>query len=95
MRLLDKNERLLFMASFRSQMASLESHSVPKHHQDQLTSTDHSLRRHFSDEEPSLDHREYSSLDEVDLDELYYKNGPSIATDLIAPEEIDMTCVAS
>ena len=95
MRLLDKNERLLFMASFRNQMASLETHSVPKHHPDQLTSTDHSLRRHFSDEEPRLDQREYPCLDEADLDELYYKNGPSVATDLIAPEEIDVTCVAS
>jgi hypothetical protein len=94
LRLLDKNERPLFMTSFRDQMASLESHFVPKHYLDQLSSTDQSLRRHF-DVEPSLDQREIPWLDEVDLDELYYKNGLSVAADIIAPEEIDLTCVAS
>ena len=76
-------------------MASLESHPVPKHYPDRISSTDHSLRRDYSDEEPSLDQTESPWPDEVDLDELYYKSGPSIAPDLITPEEFDVKCVAS
>jgi hypothetical protein len=92
LRLLGKDDRPLFMTSFRNQMASLDD---PKHHPDRLSSTDLSLRHHFSDVEPGLDQRDIAWPDEVDLDELYYTNGVSVATDAIAPEDIDVTCVAS
>jgi hypothetical protein len=95
LRLLDKNERLLFATAFRNQMASLDSRFVPKHYPDQPSLTDHSLQRRFSDVEASLDQREFPWLDEVDLDELYYKNGVSVATDVFTPEETDVTCVGS
>jgi hypothetical protein len=80
------------MTSFRNQMASLDD---LKHYPDQLSSADRSLQHHFSDVEPSLDQREITWPDEVDLDELYYTNGVSVATENIAPEDIDVTYVAS
>ena len=95
LRLLDKNERLLFIASFRNQMAKLDGHFVPKHYPDQPSLTDHYLQRRFSEVESSLDQRETPWLDEVDLDELYYKNGLSVANDEFTPEETDVMCVGS
>ena len=95
LRLFDKDERQLFITSFRNQVAGLEDHLVPKHDPNQLSSTDHSLQRRLADVEPSLDQRENYWLDEVDVDELYQENGLSVATDMIAPEEVDETCVAS
>jgi len=88
LRLLDKNERLLIMTSFRNQMSSLESHSVPKHYPD-LSSTDHSLRRRSSDVEPKLVQREISWLDEVVLEEPDHEDGLSVTTGNLTPEEID------
>jgi len=86
LRLLDKNDRLLIMTSFRNQMSNLENHFVPKHYSDQLSSTDHSLRRHLPDAELNLAQREFSWLDEVDFDELY---GLSVTNDQLAPEGVD------
>jgi hypothetical protein len=95
LRLFDKDERQLFMTSFRNQMAGLEDHLIPKHDQNQLSSTDHSLQRRFADVEPSLDQRESYWPDEVDVDELYQENSLCVATDMIAPDEVDETCAAS
>ena len=95
LRLFEKDERQLFMTSFRKQMAGLKDQLIPKHDPNQLSSTGHSLQRRFADVEPSLDQRENYWLDEVDVDELYQENGLSVATDMITPEEIDETCVAS
>jgi hypothetical protein len=94
LRLFDKDERQLFMTSFRNQMAGLKDHRIPKHDPHQLSSTDLSLQRRFADVEPSLDQRENYWLDEVDVDELYQEHGTSVAADMIAPEEVDETCVA-
>jgi hypothetical protein len=77
-------------------MASLEDHHlIPKHEPNQFSPTDHYLQRRFAEVEPSLDQRENYWLDEVDIDELYQENGLSVAADMIAPEEVDETCVAS
>jgi hypothetical protein len=94
LRLFDKDERQLFVTSFRNQMAGLEDHLIPKHDPHQLSSTDLSLQRRFADVEPSLDQRENYWLDEADVDELYQENGTSVAADMIAPEEVDETYVA-
>ena len=94
LRLFDKDERQLFMTSFRNQMAGLEDH-IPKHDPNQLLSTDHSLQRRFADVEPSLDQRENYWPDDVDVNELYQENGLCVAAEMIAPEEVDETCVAS
>jgi hypothetical protein len=94
LRLFDKDERQLFMTSFRNQMAGLEDHIIPKHDPNQLSFTDLSLQRRFADVEPSLDQRENYWLDEVDVDELYQENGTCVAANLIAPEEVDETYVA-
>ncbi|KAI0280232.1 PIN domain-like protein [Russula aff. rugulosa BPL654] len=91
LRLFDKDERQLFMTSFRNQMAGLEDHLIPKHDPNQLSFTDLSLQRRFADVEPSLDQRENYWLDEVDVDELYQENGTCVAANLIAPEEVDET----
>jgi hypothetical protein len=95
LRLFDKDERQLFIKSFRNQTAGLEDHLIPRHDPNQLSSTDHPLQRRFVDVEPSLDQREIYWLDEVDVDELYQENGLSVAADMIPPEEFDETCVAS
>jgi len=95
LRLFDKDERQLFMTSFRKQMAGLEDHLIPKHEPNQFSPTDHYLQRRFAEVEPSLDQRENYWFDEVDIDELYQENGLSVAADMIAPEEVDETCVAS
>ena len=95
LRLFDKNERQLFITSFRNQMAGLEDHLIPKHDPNQLSPTEHSLQRHFADVEPSLDQMENYWLDEADVDELYQENGLFVAADMITPEEVDETCVAS
>jgi hypothetical protein len=95
LRLFDKDERQLFITSFRNQMAGLGDHLISKGDPDQLSSTDHSLQRRFADVEPCLDQNENYWLDEVDVDELYQENGLSVAADIIAPEEVDETCVAS
>jgi hypothetical protein len=95
LRLFDKDERQLFMTSFRNQMAGLEDHLIPKHDPNQLSSTDHSFQRRFADVEPSLDERENYWPDDVDVDELYRENSLSVAADMIAPEEVYETCVAS
>jgi hypothetical protein len=95
LRLFDKDERQLFITSFQKQMAGLEDHLIPKHDPNQLSSTDHSLQRRFADAEPSLDERENYWLDDVDVDEIYQENGLSVAADMIAPGEVDETCVAS
>ncbi|KAH9989660.1 hypothetical protein BJV77DRAFT_1069390 [Russula vinacea] len=71
-------------------MASLDGHFVPKHYPDQPSLTDHYLRRCFSEVEASLDQRETAWPDEVDLDELYDKNGLSVANDEFTPEETDV-----
>lgn len=93
LRLFDKDERQLFMTSFRKQMAGLEDHLIPKYGPNQLSSTDLSLQRRFAGVEPSLDQREIFWPDEADVDELYQEHGTSVAADMIAPEDIDETCV--
>jgi hypothetical protein len=93
LRLLDKDERQLFMTSFRNQIFGLGDHLIPKHDPNQLSSTDHALQRRFADVEPCLDQRENYWPDEVDVDELYQENGLSVAADMIAPEEVDETYV--
>ena len=93
LRLFDKNKRQHFLTSFRSQMAGLESHLIPKLDPNQLSSIDHSLQRHFADVEPSWDQRENYWPDEVDVDELYREDSLSVAADMIAPEEVSETCV--
>lgn len=94
LRLFDKDERQLFMTSFRNQMTGLEDNLIPKHDPNQLSHTNHSLQRRFADVEPSLDHRENYWLDEADVDEPYHENGLSVAADMIVPEEVDEMCVA-
>ena len=94
-RLLEKDERQLFITSLRNQMAGLEDHLILKHDPDQLLSADNSLQRRFADEEPSLDQTANYWSDEVDVDELYQGNSLSVATDMIKPKEVDETCVAS
>jgi flap endonuclease-1 len=95
LRLLDKDEHQFFMTSFRNQMAGLEDHPMPKHDPHQLSSTDRSLQRRFADVESFLDQKENYWADEVDVNELYQENGLSVAAEMIAPEEVDETCVAS
>jgi hypothetical protein len=86
LRLLDRNDRLLIMTSFRNQMTSLENQSVPKHYSDQLSSTDHSLQRHLPDPELNLAQREFPWLDEVDFDELHHEDRLSVTNDQSTPE---------
>lgn len=94
-RLLEKDERQLFMKSLRNQMAGSEDHIILKHDPHQLLSTDHSLQRRFADKEPSLDQTENYWPDEVDVDELYQENSLSVTADMTTPKKVDETCVAS
>jgi hypothetical protein len=89
LRLFDKDERLLIMTSFRSQMTSLDNQPVPKRYPDQLYSTDHSLRRHLRGAELKMTQRDFPWLDEVDFDELYHEDELSVTTDQITSEEVD------
>ncbi len=76
-------------------MAGLEDYFVPKHDPKQVSSTDHSLQRRFEGVVPSWDQKEIHWPDEMDLDEIYHENSLSVAADMIAPEGIDETYVAS
>jgi len=89
LRLLDKDERLHTMTSFRNRMSILESHLVPKQYSDRQPSTDHSLGRATSEEELDLAQRESPWIDEVDLDEIHHEDGLFVTAAKFTPEDID------
>lgn len=96
LRLLDKDERLLMLASLRKQMSNLERNLVLKavdlaH---QPSPINQSLRSHFLNADPTLISEKLSDSEE-DLEEaLFHENALSVTATPPAPQDIDLMYVA-
>jgi hypothetical protein len=90
LRLLDKDERLLIVASLRKQMSNFEGNLVFK----PLDLANQSPRSHLLDADSTLIPGEFSLSEDGDLEELFHENALSVNTTAPAPQDIDLMYVA-
>jgi hypothetical protein len=96
LRLLDKDERLLIVASLRKQMSNFEGNLVfkPLDLANQSSPINQSPRSHLLDADSTLIPGEFSHSEDSDLEELFHENAPSVNTTAPAPQDIDLMYVA-
>lgn len=96
LRLLEKDERLLIVASLRKQMDNFEGNLVfkPLDLANQPSAINQFIRSPLLDTESALIPDELSHSVDSDLDDLLYENSHSINATAPTPQDIDMMCVA-
>lgn len=96
LRLLDKDERLLILASIRKQMSDFEGNPVfkPLDLANQSSHINQSPQSHLLDADASLVPDEFSHSKNGDLEDLFYENALSVNTTAPVPQDIDLMYVA-
>ena len=96
LRLLDKDERLLIVASLREHMSNFEGNLVLKSLDlaNKSSPINQSHRSRLLDTDPALTPTEFSHLEDADLEDLFHENALSVGTTAAAPQDIDLMYVA-
>jgi hypothetical protein len=96
LRLLDKDERLLIVASLRKQMSNFEDNLVFKSLDlaNQSSPINQSPQNHLLDADSALIPGELSHSEDDDLEDLFYENALFVNTTAPTPQDIDLMYVA-